>query len=102
MNKKIITGVCAIYVILISMFTIFMGGVAMAAEEQALTGYEYVSIKSQDEVIRENIPNEEKTKNKSAAAEEKSSQNNMYAAAIAALLVPCVIALPLSKKENED
>ena len=55
MFYKARNGVALIYAVLISFFILFFAGAAVRARENALSPFDYLSMKSISEVINENI-----------------------------------------------
>lgn len=55
MSIKITNGVFLIYAVLISFFITLLAGAAVRARENALSPFDYLSMKSISEVINENV-----------------------------------------------
>ena len=96
MKTKIRSSIFSLYFVIMTLSFIYLGGIGVAAKENALSPYDYLTIKSVGVALDEGITVETGVPakiNKSAAAEERHKQESMNAAAVASLLVLFIVPI---------
>lgn len=99
MKQKIVVSVAMIYAVLAALLIIFLGGAAVEAHEQALTPFQFLTLRSQSEVFEEAVMWESGT-----FVQEEKSEKYFYAAAVCAggitLGIPFSMLLLIRKEDD--